>query len=49
MSIGINYANSGLIKQNQNVISSANQKLIGANETKLKAVTSGTMRELSEL
>ena len=48
MSIGINYANTGLITQNQNVISSANHKLIGANETKLKAVTSGTMRELSE-
>lgn len=48
MSIGINYANTGLITQNQNVISSANQKLLGANETKLKAVTSGTMRELSE-
>ena len=48
MSIGINYANTGLITQNQNVISSANHKLIGANETKLKAVTSGTMRGLSE-
>ena len=47
MSIGINYANTGLVTQNHTVINAVNKKVIGCTEKELKAVSSGTMKAVS--
>lgn len=47
MSIGIHYANTGLLTQNQTVINAVNKKVIGCTDKELKAVSSGTMKAVS--
>jgi len=47
MSIGIHYANTGLVRQNHTVINAVNKKVIGCTEKELKAVSTGTMKAVS--
>lgn len=47
MSIGINYASIGPVRQNHTVINAVNKKVIGRTEKDLKAVASGTMKAVS--
>lgn len=47
MSIGINYANTSLMTQNHTVINAVNKKVIGCTGRDLKAISSGTLKEIS--